>query len=271
MNCSAPGPALTSWVSVCPAIVCQPSPQMAFIRPTSRKISLKTFSCRSACSGSPEHWLWVTFATTRAMTNRSMSRRIVALWSSGETLLYLTLRPAWRAAKLNTRSMRVRSRRAAYFGKSSRQVSMMLACTPLTARRFSDSADTFTASVRLGHAADEVVYAQELQQAPVNRRVRRRWCTAGRPLERLDLPGEPLLADGPQELGECHRAQIEVFDASDRHRELVVGQHELHQRTGGHDRQRRHLFEEVAKRHEGAGGGLYLVQEQHGAIRQRST
>ena len=79
MNCSAMGPALINWVWVWLAIVCQPSPQMAFIRPTSRNISLKTFSFTSACSGSPEHWLWVTLAITRAISSRSMSRRMVAL------------------------------------------------------------------------------------------------------------------------------------------------------------------------------------------------
>ena len=119
---------------------------------------------------------------------------------------------------------------------------------------------------RLRHAADEVIQTQELQQAPVNDRVRRREVVARRPLERLDLPGEPLLTDRPQELGEGHRTQIEVFDASDRHGEGVVRQHELHRRTGGDDRQLRHLFQEVAEGDESAGGGLYLVQEQHRAL-----
>ena len=80
------------------------------------------------------------------MARSSMSRRIVALGSPSETLLYFTLRPAWRAAKLNTRSIRVKSRRAAYFWKSSRKVSTMSAWMALTARSRPVSAYSRTAS-----------------------------------------------------------------------------------------------------------------------------
>ena len=66
-------------------------------------------------------------------------------------------------------------------------------------------------------------------------------------------------------------ARSKVLDASDRHGEGVVREHEFEQGAGSDDRQLRHLFEEVPKRGEGAGSGLYLVQKQDGVLRSRSV
>ena len=121
----------------------------------------------------------------------------------------------------------------------------------------------------LRHAADEVVETQGFEQPAVDQGIDLRRPSAGRPLEPLDRAGETLLAGASEKLGERHRPQVQVLHPSHRHGEGTLGQRELHQGARGDHGAIRHVLQEVAKRCEGAGGRLYLVDEQHASGRQR--
>ena len=109
---------------------------------------------------------------------------------------------------------------------------------------------------RLGQAADEQVFAQ----APGKPLVRR---DSGRRL-RIEVREARRKGwfDRAEELGERHRAEVEVLDPPDRHREGVVGERELEQRPGGNHRNLGALLVEVAQGGQRPGRGLDLVEEQ---------
>ena len=123
-------------------------------------------------------------------------------------------------------------------------------------RHFLHRAGLAVAEHRLGQAADEQVFAQAPGK-PLVRRVSRRRLR----IEVGDARRERRF-EGAEELGERHRAEVEVLDPPDRHREGVVGERELEQRPGGDHRNLGALLVEVAQGGQRAGRGLDLVEEQ---------
>ena len=110
---------------------------------------------------------------------------------------------------------------------------------------------------RLGHAAGEEIGSQQIHEPVVERRVQPAF-----DLEGGNLRGELLRVHGCQEFRERHRPHVEVRHPAHRHREPVVCEGEVQQRSGGQNRQVAHVFPEVPQRGDGLRHSLDLVEEQ---------
>ena len=75
-----------------------------------------------------------------------------------------------------------------------------------------------------------------------------------------------LRVGGGQELAERHRSDVQIPDAADGHREAVVGERELQQRSGGRHRQIRPVLVEIAQGGQRVRRRLHLIQKEHRAV-----
>lgn len=79
----------------------------------------------------------------------------------------------------------------------------------------------------------------------------------------LAEPVAELIPPHPQhEFLELHRAEVQVFDAADRHGEPMVLQHDLQERARGHHVKVRHVLVKIPQRREDLGRGLDFIQKQ---------
>ena len=117
---------------------------------------------------------------------------------------------------------------------------------------------------RLRHPADEQIVTQRLEREAVQR-VEFGAGNGERPAERLDLGCQALLPGAAQELGERHRAHVQIGDAAHGHRQGLFGERELHQRSSRQHRLRRHVLQEVAQGGQRRWCRLNLVEKEHGA------
>jgi len=118
---------------------------------------------------------------------------------------------------------------------------------------------------RGGHAADQRVRADQVEQALVQRAVDTR-------VELGVAKGvdEAIFAHGEQELGERHGLEVAEGDAPHGHRKRRIGEREVEQRACGDDVERRQLLGEPPELAEHLRSGLHLVEKEQAPARHEA-